>query len=90
MAVENGLRLPIVYNTSSYDSMRSLELLDGLVDIYMPDFKVKHLITNSKIAHFLSLYNLHLIKMITNNSFLKSFGQKKQVKDFVKQETTLK
>jgi len=39
VAVENGLRLPIVYNTSSYDSMRSLELLDGLVDIYMPDFK---------------------------------------------------
>ena len=40
VAVENGLRLPIVYNTSSYDSLRSLELLDGLVDIYMPDFKV--------------------------------------------------
>ncbi|MBI4589523.1 MAG: radical SAM protein, partial [Candidatus Rokubacteria bacterium] len=32
--------LPLVYNTSSYDSMRSLELLDGIVDIYMPDFKV--------------------------------------------------
>ena len=40
VAVENGLRLPIVYNTSSYDSLKSLELLDGLVDIYMPDFKV--------------------------------------------------
>ena len=40
VAVENGLKLPIVYNTSSYDSLRSLELLDGLVDIYMPDFKV--------------------------------------------------
>lgn len=34
-----GFNLPIVYNTSSYDSMRSLELLEGLVDIYMPDFK---------------------------------------------------
>lgn len=30
-AVEGGFSLPIVYNTSSYDSMRSLELLDGLV-----------------------------------------------------------
>ena len=40
LAVEGGLRVPIVYNTSSYDSLRSLELLDGLVDIYMPDFKV--------------------------------------------------
>jgi putative pyruvate formate lyase activating enzyme len=39
-AVEHGLRLPIVYNTSAYDSLESLELLDGIVDIYMPDFKV--------------------------------------------------
>lgn len=39
-ARELGLRLPIVYNTSSFDSLESLELLDGLVDIYLPDFKV--------------------------------------------------
>jgi putative pyruvate formate lyase activating enzyme len=38
-AAARGLRLPIVYNTSAYDSIRSLKLLDGLVDIYMPDFK---------------------------------------------------
>jgi len=38
-AVAKGLRLPIVYNTSAYDSMESLELMDGVVDIYMPDFK---------------------------------------------------
>jgi putative pyruvate formate lyase activating enzyme len=38
-AVPMGLRLPIVYNTSSYDSVVSLKLLDGIVDIYMPDFK---------------------------------------------------
>jgi len=39
-AVPAGLRLPIVYNTSAYDSLRSLAMLDGLVDIYMPDFKL--------------------------------------------------
>lgn len=39
LAVEAGLRLPIVYNTSAYDSGESLRLLDGVVDIYMPDFK---------------------------------------------------
>jgi putative pyruvate formate lyase activating enzyme len=39
LAVEQGLRLPIVYNTSAYDSMESLALVDGVVDIYMPDFK---------------------------------------------------
>ena len=38
-AVPRGLRLPIVYNTSAYDALASLRLLDGLVDIYMPDFK---------------------------------------------------
>jgi putative pyruvate formate lyase activating enzyme len=38
-AVERGLRLPIVYNTSAYDSLENLRLLDGIVDIYMPDFK---------------------------------------------------
>jgi putative pyruvate formate lyase activating enzyme len=38
-AVPAGLRLPIVYNTSAYDALSSLRLLDGLVDIYMPDFK---------------------------------------------------
>ncbi len=38
-AVPLGLRVPIVYNTSAYDSISSLRLLDGLVDIYMPDFK---------------------------------------------------
>lgn len=45
-AVEGGLRLPIVYNTSAYDSLSSLALLDGVVDVYMPDFKF----WDSKIA----------------------------------------
>jgi putative pyruvate formate lyase activating enzyme len=40
LAIEAGLRLPIVYNTSAYDSLESLRLLEGIVDIYMPDFKV--------------------------------------------------
>ena len=40
IAVEQGLRLPIVYNTSAYDSLHSLQLLDGVIDIYMPDFKM--------------------------------------------------
>ncbi len=42
VAVPAGLRLPIVYNTSAYDALSSLRLLDGLVDIYMPDFKFWH------------------------------------------------
>ena len=40
LAVAGGLRLPIIYNTSAYDSLDSLRLMDGVVDVYMPDFKV--------------------------------------------------
>jgi putative pyruvate formate lyase activating enzyme len=36
-AIKMGLRIPIVYNTSSYDSVNTLKLLDGVVDIYLPD-----------------------------------------------------
>lgn len=39
VAVDWGLHLPIVYNTSAYDSLESMEFMDGIVDIYMPDFK---------------------------------------------------
>jgi putative pyruvate formate lyase activating enzyme len=39
-AIALGLRLPLVYNTSAYDSLEGLRVLDGLVDIYMPDFKL--------------------------------------------------
>ncbi len=39
VAVPNGLRIPIVHNTSAYDSVGSLRMLDGIVDIYMPNFK---------------------------------------------------
>jgi putative pyruvate formate lyase activating enzyme len=39
-AIRGGLRLPIVYNTSAYDSHESLRLMEGIVDVYMPDFKL--------------------------------------------------
>ncbi|CCQ90338.1 Radical SAM domain protein [Nitrospina gracilis 3/211] len=39
MAVEMGLRLPLVYNTGAYDSLESIESLCDIVDIFMPDFK---------------------------------------------------
>jgi putative pyruvate formate lyase activating enzyme len=39
MAADMGLNLPIVYNTGTYDSLETLKLLDGIIDIYMPDAK---------------------------------------------------
>jgi len=38
-AAENGLNIPLVYNTSGYERLEVLKLLDGVVDIYLPDFK---------------------------------------------------
>jgi putative pyruvate formate lyase activating enzyme len=39
LAAEQGLRVPIVYNTNAYDAVVALQLLDGIVDIYLPDLK---------------------------------------------------
>ncbi len=50
LAVGRGLHLPLVYNSGGYDSMETLKLLDGIVDIYMPDMKY----SDKKIAAQLS------------------------------------
>jgi putative pyruvate formate lyase activating enzyme len=39
LAAQQGLKVPLVYNSSGYDCVETLKLLDGIVDIYMPDFK---------------------------------------------------
>lgn len=39
LAAEKGLELPILYNTSGYENVDTLKILDGVVDIYLPDFK---------------------------------------------------
>lgn len=46
IAKAQGLKLPIVYNTSSYETVETLKMLEGYVDIYLPDFKYK----NEKLA----------------------------------------
>jgi putative pyruvate formate lyase activating enzyme len=38
-AIDGGLNVPLVYNTGGYDALQTLKLLDGVIDIYMPDFK---------------------------------------------------
>jgi putative pyruvate formate lyase activating enzyme len=50
LARRNGLKLPTVYNTGGYDSVDTLKLLDGLIDIYMPDMKY----SDSDVAEELS------------------------------------
>lgn len=50
-AIEFGLKIPIVYNTSGYESLETLKLLDGIVDIYMPDIKFYYPETAKKFAN---------------------------------------
>ncbi len=46
LAIEGGLKLPLVYNSGGYDDIDTLKLLDGIIDIYMPDLKF----SSNKIA----------------------------------------
>jgi len=50
IAARRGLRLPLVYNTGGFDSLEALALLDGVIDIYMPDMKY----ADSAVGHALS------------------------------------
>ena len=62
LAREKGLRLPIIYNTNGYDALPTLKLLDGIIDIYLPDLKyaqndlarefshIKHYVDHSRSA----------------------------------------
>jgi len=38
-AKDKGIKVPFVYNSNGYDSIESLQMMEGLIDIYMPDFK---------------------------------------------------
>lgn len=50
-AARLGLRLPIVYNTNGYDSLEVIRLLDGIVDIYLPDLKYGDSAAGQQYSH---------------------------------------
>ena len=50
VAAGRGLNLPLVYNSSGYDSVETLQVLDGIVDIYMPDMKYADEKTAEKLS----------------------------------------
>lgn len=51
MAKQQGLYLPVVYNTSSYEKVETLRLLEGYVDIYLPDLKYVDSAISSRYSH---------------------------------------
>lgn len=50
-ARKEGLTLPVVYNTSSYETVDTLKMLEGYVDIYLPDFKYMSQVLSKKYSH---------------------------------------
>ena len=62
LAKEKGLKIPIVYNTSGYESVESLKTLEGLIDIYLPDFKYydNSLGKYSSVADYFNITSLAL------------------------------
>ena len=50
-ARKEGLTLPVVYNTSSYETVDTIKMLDGYVDIYLPDFKYMSPVLSKKYSH---------------------------------------
>ena len=50
-AKKEGLTLPVVYNTSSYETVDTIKMLEGYVDIYLPDFKYMSPVLSKKYSH---------------------------------------
>ena len=69
LAKEQGLKIPILYNTSGYESIETLKKLEGLIDIYLPDFKYY----DNSLAYRLSGINNY--REITQKAILEMYGQ---------------
>ena len=66
IACGKGLRLPIVYNCAGYENLETLQLLDGVVDIYLPDSKYsdnKNALRTSKMPHYVESNQITLREM---------------------------
>ena len=59
IAARQGLKLPLVYNTGGYDSPEALALLDGVVDIYMPDMKYGDSATAHRYSHVRDYWDIN-------------------------------
>jgi putative pyruvate formate lyase activating enzyme len=66
LAAEMGLRLPVIYNTNGYDSVEMLKLYEGVVDIYLPDFKYgndEYAKKYSKVENYFEMSGLAIKEM---------------------------
>ncbi len=66
IAAQKGLNIPLVYNTGGYDSIDMLKLLDGIIDIYMPDIKYasnEHAFKYSTVRNYVEINRQALLEM---------------------------
>jgi len=64
IAIAQGLRLPLVYNSSGFDSLEVIKLLDGVVDIYLPDFKYQDAAVAARYSNNAQNYPVHVAAAI--------------------------
>ncbi len=82
LAKNNGLTIPIIYNCSGYENVQSLKLLDGLIDIYMPDMKYfddKYAVKYSNAPHYFKYAKMaisEMFKQVGKNEFDKDIMTK--------------
>lgn len=79
LAKEKGLSIPIVYNTSGYESVSSLKLLDGLIDIYLPDFKCY----DNSLGKYFGVYNYFEVTSLAIEEMYRQVGKPKYNKDML-------
>ena len=66
IAKEKGLHIPIVYNTNGYDSVETIKMLEGYVDVYLPDLKYfddNVALKYSKVPHYFETASNSLLEM---------------------------
>jgi putative pyruvate formate lyase activating enzyme len=66
IAVDKGLHIPLVYNCAGYEHVHTLRLLDGVIDIYLPDAKYadnKQALRTSKMHHYVDFNRASLLEM---------------------------
>ena len=59
LAIAEGLRLPLLYNSSGYDSLEVIRLLDGVIDVYLPDFKYQDAEIAARFSNGAPDYPIH-------------------------------
>ncbi len=71
IAAQAGLRLPLVFNTGGYDSLSMLKILDGVIDIYMPDMKY----SNPQVAlHYSKIRNYPAVNQAAVKEMYRQVG----------------